>query len=102
MIDKDNQSYAEGAKAFQEWLMDNKVVSIATEWLSESSNTRSTGEVLVAVDTATGATVSNLKGKNVVVWENALEVFLKELELDYTRNTDDISTESDPTDDIDP
>lgn len=72
------QGFEAGANAFQEWLMDNKVVSLASEWHSESSKTGITGEILVAVDKDSGSTVGNLSETKNPVWENALEVFLKE------------------------
>lgn len=88
-----NSEY-EVLKSFTDWLMDDKIVSVGREWNPEHSNTRSSGEILVAVDADNGNTISHLSDAKNSVWENALEVFLKTRQKDSLSPIEKKSSES--------
>lgn len=91
------QDLGVGAKAFQEWLKDNKVVAVDTN--------KSYGEILVAVDKKTGRTIGHVNESTEPMWESALKAFLDDTEIERLRDRDinlDEPERADDLDDIEP
>ena len=87
------QDLGVGAKAFQEWLKDNKVVAVDTN--------KSYGVILVAVDKKTGRTIGHVNESTEPMWESALKAFLDDTEIAPSKDKEIYLDEPERADDLD-